>query len=185
MNEFKPSHVEILDRPANLWGYLTLLARLILGAVFIYYAFGKIGGVEETVTFLKLIKQYQMMPTEPAWYLNYTALILPWLELVCAVALILGIFVRGAGVTVFGMLLVFTVAIAVRAAHLVDETGISFFKLEFDCGCGGGPVNIFRKLLANSLWILLSLIPIFSPSRRLCLERMFADNRQPAPAGAV
>jgi uncharacterized membrane protein YphA (DoxX/SURF4 family) len=162
-----------------------LIARLILGGVFIKYSFEKIGGFEQTIAFLKLIKQYKMMPLDPPFYLNYTALILPWLEMVCAVALILGIFVRGAGVTVFGMLVVFTIAIGVRAVDMVDKTGMSFFDIEFDCGCGGGPVNIFWKLVANSTWILLSLIPIFSRSRWLTLEKAMSSREGQPAAGTL
>jgi uncharacterized membrane protein YphA (DoxX/SURF4 family) len=150
-------------------GLPLLMARLVLGGVFIYMGANKLG---DPIAFMKAIKQYQMLP--PGFWLNSTAIVLPWLEVIAGVALILGLYVRGAAALMLVMLSVFTPAILIRTMQVVAETGTPFFQVQFDCGCGGGPDIIWRKLLSNSgLW-LLSVVALMSQSRRFSLELWLA-----------
>lgn len=127
-------------------GIPLLLARVILAATFLYMGSMKIA---EPFEFLKLVRQYQMLPETPAFYLNATAIVLPWLEIVAGVALLIGLRFHGAAVAIALMLSVFTPVILIRALHIQAEKGISFFDVVFDCGCGSGPVTIWTKLLGN------------------------------------
>jgi len=148
-------------------GVPLLLARVILAATFIYMGSMKVG---EPFDFLKQVRQYQILPETPAIYLNATAIVLPWLEIVAGVALLIGLRFRGAAAAIALMLLVFTPAILIRALHIQADTGSSFFEIVFDCGCGSGSVTIWTKLLGNVGLFTLAILALISRSRKLCLS---------------
>lgn len=160
-------------------GVPLLLARVVLAATFLYMGSMKIA---EPFEFLKQIRQYQMLPETPALFLNVTAIVLPWLEIVAGVALLIGLRFRGAAAAIVVMLSVFTPAILIRALHIQAEKGISFFDVVFDCGCGGGPVTIWTKLLENIGLFALAFVVLLSHSRRYSLEARL--DRPPALAAA-
>ncbi len=99
--------------------YLTLLSRLIVGAVFIYASYYKI---IDPGQFAKSIWFYHMVP---GYVINLMALMLPWLELLCGIGLILGIFYRGSVVWTTLMMAVFIVALS----------STIYRGLSIDCGC--------------------------------------------------
>ncbi len=152
-----------LIRRADQTGIPLLMARLILAGMFIYMGSVKIA---DPVEFLKLVRQYHMLPESPAFLLNTTAIVLPWLEVVVGTALLLGLHVRGAALAATIMLVVFTPAIFLRALEIRAEKGISFFQVEFNCGCGGGIVIIWKKLLENMGLVVLSLVALLSASQK-------------------
>ncbi|MFQ5414948.1 MAG: DoxX family protein [Phycisphaerae bacterium] len=156
-------------RRVDAGGVPLVLARLILGAVFIYMGVVK---ASDPITFLKNTRLFHILPESPAIYLNTTAIVLPWLEILCGTALLLGVWIRGASALLLGMLLVFTPAIFMRAWGMY-HTGdyASFCSIAFDCGCGGGPVNSCLKLAENSGLVFVSLVALLSRSRRFCLTR--------------
>jgi uncharacterized membrane protein YphA (DoxX/SURF4 family) len=160
-------------------GIPLLLARLVGGGLFIYMALPKIG---EPSDFLKLTRLYHIVPESPPYFLNGIAIVLPWLEIVCGAALVLGIFVRGASALIALMLAVFTPVILFRALSIHAEQGTPFLEIAFDCGCGAGVQIIWRKLLANTGLFLLSILPLLSRSRRFCLALWF-ERRRPAAQG--
>jgi uncharacterized membrane protein YphA (DoxX/SURF4 family) len=157
-------------------GIPLLAVRLVLGGLFIWMGVNKIG---HPVDFLKEIREYHALPESPAIFLNATAIVLPWLEVVAGTALVLGVFVRGAAAVFAIMLAVFTPAILFRALEIRAQTGTPFFDIEFDCGCGAGVVVTWKKLLENTGLLLLALYGVFSLSRRFCLEHWW-DRRKPA-----
>ncbi len=134
-----------------------LLARIAIGCVFIYLAKNKIADPFE---FGKSINQYNMIPTDPPFYLNSVAILLPWLEVTVGLCMIFGVFLRGASMTSMIMLLVFTTAIVIR----VNELGLPLTDT-LDCGCGGEPPIIWTKYRDNGLLILGSFI-VFATSFR-------------------
>ena len=77
---------------------LTLLVRLTLGLTFILAALPKI---VDPPSLAKTIWAYQLVPA-PA--LNPMALVLPWLELSCGLALVAGTWVRAAALWVGALL---------------------------------------------------------------------------------
>ena len=167
------THRSILRR-ADESGVFVLVMRLFLGGLFVSMGVQKIGHPD---VFLKMVRLYEMLPESPAYLLNATALFLPWLEVVCGIALILGIATRGAALAVGGMLCVFTPAILMRALAIRATDGTPFMEISFDCGCGSGPVIIWTKLLNNSGLALLSLIVLIARSRRFTLA-MLLDGRR-------
>jgi len=152
-------------------GVPLLLARAILAATFIYMGSMKLG---EPFEFLKQVRLYQMLPETPPIYLNATAIVLPWLEIIAGVALLIGLRFRGAAAAIALMLLVFTPAILIRGLHILSEKGGSFFEVLFDCGCGSGPVLIWTKLLGNAGLFTLAMLALVTRSRKLCLSTWLA-----------
>ncbi len=92
---------------ANRWILppLDLVARIYLGGIFIYAAWGKI---LDPYSFALSIATYQMFPNE---IINITAIALPWLEMVVGVLLVLGIQTRPNVILINGMMVVFIYAI--------------------------------------------------------------------------
>lgn len=161
-----PARKSLIQRLDEISVPAPVLVRVFLGAYFIHAGVVK---AMEPLDFLQMIRLYYVLPESPPIFLNSTAVVLPWLEIACGVALVLGLFMRGAGVLIAAMLCMFTPAIFLRALAMMAEEGISFFKVEFDCGCGVGNETIWIKLLTNAGLLLLAVLSILSRSRRFTL----------------
>lgn len=149
---------------------LPLLARVFLGGYFIYTGVVK---TLDPVAFLKGVRLYEMLPESPPVFLNGTAVVLPWLEIICGIALVLGLFRRGAAVVVALLLCVFSPAIFSRALAITSTEGISFFQVTFDCGCGTGHEIIWIKLCKNAGLLILAIWAIATRCRSLCVDALF------------
>jgi uncharacterized membrane protein YphA (DoxX/SURF4 family) len=133
-----------------------LISRLILGGVFVYASFDKILHPHE---FAEVVYNYQILPDA---LVNFTAILLPWLELSAGVFLILGLFLRGALFTCNVLLAVFLVAIAFNLAR----------GLDIDCGCftasadpsSGGDMILY--LLRDAFFLAMGLSVFFYVLRR-------------------
>ena len=99
--------------------WLSLLIRVALGVVFVAAALPKI---VDPPAFAHMIYNYKLVP---AAALNALALFMPWLELLCGLALILGIWRRSAAILVGLMLVMFIGAIGI---NLVRDNAVN-------CGC--------------------------------------------------
>lgn len=99
---------------------LPIVARVLLGLVFVYAAVHKI---TYPPGFAKEIFAYGIVPGS---LVNLMAVYLPWLELFAGLALVAGIWVRAAGSVTAGMLVVFLIAIGSRFAR---------GEWDFECGC--------------------------------------------------
>jgi len=157
----------LLLRRMDDTGVPLLVARLVLAVLFLKMGLSK---MLDPIDFLKLTREYHMLPDTPSYFLNLTAVVLPALELVCGLALLVGLPVRGAAVTLLGMLVVFTGAIFLRSLDIHAQGEIAYCAIKFDCGCGAGEVYICRKLLENGGLLFLSLVAVLSRSRRFCLS---------------
>jgi len=98
---------------------LVLIARLILGAVFIYASMDKIA---HPAAFAKDIYNYHIVPEI---CINLTALVLPWLELIIGILLLIGLFREGTAWMVTLLLVVFFGAMVFNLAR----------GLDIHCGC--------------------------------------------------
>jgi putative oxidoreductase len=99
--------------------WLTVRTQIALGAIFVAAALPKLA---DPPGFAKAIWAYQLAP---GWLVHPAALTLPWLELICGLALCLGRWTRAAAGTLAALLLVFLGALSINLArhHPVD------------CGC--------------------------------------------------
>ena len=137
-----------------------LLARLLLGALFIYMGLTK---ALHPVEFLKLVHQYGV--TQNYWLLNSIAALLPWFETFCGLLLLVGIAARGTALMLVIMLVPFTALVWHRALALEAARAIPFCAVKFDCGCGNGEVFICRKLAENFILTALALWLVVRPRR--------------------
>ena len=92
-------------------GPVVLVARLILGGVFIYASLGKIS---DPAAFATAVGNYHVLPFGLE---NLMAMVLPWLELIAGVCLIVGIMVDGATIMIIIMNIVFVIAITQALAR--------------------------------------------------------------------
>ena len=161
------SDTGLATRPQDPRTWLLPVVRLVVGGVFLWLGAHKI--LSDPQDFLKAVSQYQLLCASP-WF-NLLVVILPWVEVVAGLALLLGVFLRGAALVSIAMLVVFTTAVFLRALGEHEAQDIAFCAIEFDCGCGQGIVNICSKLWQNGTLVLLGIPILFSSNRRLCLVR--------------
>jgi len=134
-------------------GAAGLVARLIVGAGFLYLGWNK---AAHPVEFLKLVRQYDIVHEHVV--LDFIAAVLPWFEIFCGLLLVAGVGVRGTALVCIGMLVPFTWMVYRRALALKVAGGIPFCAVKFDCGCGTGEEYICGKLLQNGMLIVLALL---------------------------
>ena len=104
-------------RRLDATGLPLLLARIIVGFTFLYYGAEKIG---DPVPFLKSLKGYEVLPLHPSWIINSLAVILPWIEVLCAAALLSGIQLRSAALLTTAMLALTTAGLIATAKRLLN-----------------------------------------------------------------
>lgn len=99
--------------------WLTIRVQIALGLFFVIAALPKIA---DPPSFAHMIYNYRIVPSA---LLTFMALVMPWIELLCGLALVLGIW-RGTSRTIIGALLVtFIIAISINLAR----------GNAIDCGC--------------------------------------------------
>ncbi len=160
----------IRTRPA------AVLARWVLGAVFIYLGLNK---ALHPVDFLKLIREYDLV--QNPFLLNFIAAVVPWFEVFCGLLLLAGVAVRGSALILTTMLIAFTVVILRRALALHSALAIPFCAVKFDCGCGTGEVLICRKLTENIVLMLLACWLLAGAGRRFCIRYSLIRRRHQSP----
>lgn len=165
---------------AKWQGWVSLAARLIVGAVLIWAGSTKVGNLDGSV---QATAAYQILPYSAAQVVGYG---LPFAEIGLGLVLILGLFTRVMGVFAALLMLGFIIAIS-----SVWARGISI-----DCGCfgQGGPISpaeaakqypweILRDigLMLCSLWLVIIKKPfiaadtwIFRPVEEIIAK---ADNK--------
>jgi len=151
-------------RSAAVANLLTVLARWLLGVVFLYLGLAK---AMHPVELLKLMHQYDL--TQNTLFLNFIAVSLPWFEVFCGVLLLAGVAVRGTALTLMVMLVPFTLLVWHRALLLHAAQHIPFCAVKFDCGCGTGEEFICRKLVENFLLLVLSVWLLAGRGRQFCI----------------
>jgi uncharacterized membrane protein YphA (DoxX/SURF4 family) len=121
--------------------WLTVRAQIALGLVFVLAALSKIA---DPPGFAKAIHQYQLAP---GWSLHPAALVLPWLELLCGLALCLGLWTRAAASWITALLLGFIVALTINLAR----------QHPVDCGCFGteATTRTEAERLGDMRWAIL------------------------------
>ena len=138
--------------------YLAFLFRLYIGGLFIYASLYKINYPGE---FAETIASYQILPYA---LIGFSAVVLPWVELVCATLLILGIRAKAAALILAGLLSMFLVAIFI---NLLRDAPIScgcFHSLEDEISWG----TFFRDVG----WLLMT-VHVLLFDRIFLLERRF------------
>jgi uncharacterized membrane protein YphA (DoxX/SURF4 family) len=150
------------ERPAHLLDLAAVLARWVLGLLFIYMGWKKAMRPDQ---FLTLVQQYQLVSSPIL--LNSIAAALPWFETFCGLLLLAGIAVRGTALVLILMLAPFTVVIVKHGLLLAAAKGTSLCLIKFDCGCGMGEVFVCNKLVENCALMLLAAWLLTGAGRKL------------------
>ncbi|MBN1102228.1 MAG: DoxX family membrane protein [Deltaproteobacteria bacterium] len=133
-----------MERRARVF---SLIARLILGGIFIYASVDKIA---DPAAFAKVVYNYQILPDI---LINLTAIMLPWLELVLGVFLVSGFFREGSVSLATLLLVIFLSAMVFNLAR----------GLDIDCGCfstsaeGTGGAAMVWYVIRDSLFLIPAL----------------------------
>src|SRR5262245_43197137 len=125
-------------------------AQIVVGLLFGWAALAKL---DDLSAFALQVHNFRLLPISAE---NLVAMLLPWVELVAAMALVLGIRPR-AGAWVAGVLLaVFTLGVA----------SAMYRRLDFECGCFGKASATrvgWGKLAQNLGMLLLAWIGTWKP----------------------
>jgi uncharacterized membrane protein YphA (DoxX/SURF4 family) len=120
-------------------------AQIVIGILLGWAALAKLGDVP---AFALQVHNFRILPVAAE---NLVAMTLPWIELVAALSLVLGVRSRAGGVVASALLAVFTIAVVAAVAR----------GLDFECGCfgkasasrvGGGKIFENLALLTVALW---------------------------------
>jgi putative oxidoreductase len=126
------------ERLTHPW--LTVRVQIALGAIFVVAALPKI---TDPPSFAHMIYNYRVLPGS---LINLSALVMPWVELLCGLALILGVWVKPARWIITLLLVTFMIAIAV---NLGRDNAI-------DCGCfDTSAANKTYEERIRDMWIVL------------------------------
>jgi putative oxidoreductase len=126
---------------------VAIVCRLALAAVFIYAAVGKILKPSD---FADSVAGFRILPISTV---NIFAIVMPWVEVVCGVSLITGVFVRSGGILLAGLNIVFIAAAASAMAR----------GLSIECGCftlSNAGDTVGWSLIARDVGFLLLCLPV-------------------------
>jgi uncharacterized membrane protein YphA (DoxX/SURF4 family) len=124
---------------------LILSVRIFLGAVFVLSSIDKIS---DPSAFASSILNYKIVGPDTAMLVSS---ILPYLELICGLCLIIGLYTRAGALLITSMLIVFTILIISALAR----------GLDISCGCfsqdpDAGKIG-FKKISENLGMIILGV----------------------------
>jgi putative oxidoreductase len=136
--------------------YLAFAFRLYIGYFFLYASMSKI---PYPAQFAEATANYQLVPY---WMLNLGAVILPWVEFICALFLIIGFTSRASAVLIGLLLLMFNTMVLINM----------YWGAPISCGCYdtvGEPIG-WKKISENAL-LLIFTIHVFYFDRLLLFRR--------------
>ncbi len=144
-------------------GWLGLLARLLVGGVWLYAGWLKVGDPEASTT---AVRAYQLLPLDVA---DAVGRVLPALEIGVGLLLVLGLLARWAAV----------VSVLLLAAFVIGIVSVWVRGIPIDCGCFGGggyDPDAFAQYpweIARDAGLLLASAYVFWARRtRLALDNL-------------
>jgi len=154
--------------------YVTLVFRLLLAVVFLIAGASKIA---HPWVFVHTVEGYRMLPGSLA---RPFGLALPWVEVLLALYLLVGLFTRVAAVVMCAVLVMFLFALGVQLAH--GHTG--------DCGCvvgitnpvitafvGGNTIGAF-DLVRDAVLLLMAAAIALTPRPVLAVDALLRARRE-------
>jgi uncharacterized membrane protein YphA (DoxX/SURF4 family) len=149
-----------------------LVARLVLGGVFIYAGALKVGDARSAGA---AIQAYRLLPSDVARTIGYA---LPAIEIALGVLLVIGLFTRIAAALI-GVLLV---------AFMIGVASVWIRGYSIDCGCfgGGGDVSADGKnwrytveLIRDTGMLLLAGFLVWRPRTALSIDALMTPEPLP------
>ncbi len=132
--------------------YLSIAARIVVGFLFIFASVDKVASPD---AFAASISNYKLFSPFIA---TFVATFLPWVELLCGLAIVFGVFLRGSSFLLTSLLIVFTAAVLSALVR----------GLDISCGCftqdpEAGKIG-WTKILENLGLIVLTSFLFYSTS---------------------
>jgi len=123
--------------------YLSYALRVYLGYFFIYASLSKI---PRSAQFAEAIANYQLIPY---MFVNFVALVLPWIELVAGIFLIIGFKLRSSTIMIGILLIMFDVMLLINI----------YWGAPIACGCvdAVGEAIGWKKVLENALMLIFAV----------------------------
>lgn len=136
------------ERPGTLRSIVSLLLRLALGGLLLLAAYTKLSNPQE---FAFSIKAFKILPDHLAVLATF---VVPWMEAICGVLLVLGLWARSAALAGVLQLAVFIAAIV----------SVILRHMNVSCGCFGkyepfctGPLG-WCNVIQNSVLLVAGLL---------------------------
>jgi uncharacterized membrane protein YphA (DoxX/SURF4 family) len=133
---------------------IRIVVRILLGSVFLFSCAGKIADPE---AFAAIVTNYQLLPPP---LISATAIVFPWIEALCGLALVFGRFEKGAALLVSLMMILFI--------GLILYNG--YRGLNIACGCfslsAKAPSSIAVNTLRNLVILVAGTWVLFFPEHR-------------------
>lgn len=132
------------------------ISRILLGGIFLWACWDKI---MDPLAFSRAIANYQIVPAAMA---DISALILPWIELACGIALIINRWTRGSALITAVLMVIFMGAL-----------GYNMYRgMDINCGCftldekapGAMWLYLVRDVVFLALAIVVMRRPRFMPA---------------------
>ncbi len=123
--------------------YLSLALRVYIAWIFLQAGLSKI---PDPALFAENVANYRIIPLQA---INLVAIVLPWLELICAFYLIFGLRTKATAAVLAGLLFLFTLFVIINI----------FRGVSMNCGCFdtvGEPIG-WAKVTQNTVWFLMTL----------------------------
>jgi len=134
------------------------LAQIVSGIILGWAALAKLGDLP---AFAQQVHHFRILP---AFAENLIAMTLPWVELMAALSLLLGIRARAGAIVTASLLAIFTLAVIAAVAR----------GLDFECGCFGtsnasrvGLTKVFENLGVLAVALVACMEPRGSEPRRV------------------
>ena len=124
---------------------IKILLRFILAGVFLAAAVSK---VINPADFVNDIENYRLLPPV---FAALTAVVLPWMELVCAVLLLLNKWVKPSALLLILMTIVFIAAISSAMIR----------GLDIECGCFSGDSTVGVVRLIEDVLLLTAALTLY------------------------
>jgi uncharacterized membrane protein YphA (DoxX/SURF4 family) len=156
-------------------GALGLLTRLVLGGLFVFSGYLKLGmpsfGFLPTMQprdFYFAINKFEMGLSQPVMeVMTYS---IAWTELLCGLALVLGLWARGAALVIAGLMVAFVVGIISLMARGIEVKCTCFGALGVICPADA-PMG-WCHLGRNAVFFALAVIVLAAGPGWLALDRL-------------
>lgn len=139
------------------------VAQIVTGLLLGWAALAKLG---DLVRFAEQVHNFRVVPTAVE---NLIAMTLPWVELVAALALVLGVRARAGAVVATALLALFTAGVVSAVAR----------GLDFECGCFGTSDATrvgWSKIAQNVAMLAVAALACSRPSREPLVARPTAGS---------
>ena len=153
------------DWPGHRW--VAFPVRLYLGGLFIAACTHKIG---HPASFALDVATYRLLPLST---INLFAVIVPWVELMPALMLILGIRVRAAALVTCGLMIFFMVALGWALVQGLDMSRGCFAS---QSAAKYDPIS-WRTMLRDGTWLALGLYVMCLDHQPLGVESLVRKRR--------